>query len=281
MVVRSAVNKKTSIIVLLIISMSLLLSGCTLVSDMQVKLGWKNMDFEYIKQNKIDKIIIQSTRDVGFRFVVTDKRTINALYDILSSAKEASEKSTLDPDYVFEMYEGGDKVHKFQYIAGLDKQNAGNFYNEDKVYIVSKRIDNDIVRNLWNIRKPREFGSVYYNSITTLLNKYKSDINKGSRIGINLSDDIDIAKYILSTDLEDFKTELHNVMNNAELVRSNREEFDVLVTVKTYGYKSDVYKAIVTVQNKNEKSEQKYWIMDKYENGEWNINVYNEKPSNF
>lgn len=265
----------------LLISMSLLLSGCTLVNDLEVKLGWKNRDFEYIKQNKIDKIIIQSTRDAGFRFIVTDKRTINDLYNILSSAKEVSEESTLDPDYIFEMHEGGDKIYKFNYIAGLDKKDAGNFYSDDKVYIVSKRIDNDIIRNLWNLRKPREFAVVYYKSILSLLSKYNNDINKGSRIGINLSDDIDIAKYILSTDLEDFKLQLHEVMGNAELVSSNREDFDVLVTVKTYGYKSDVYKAIVYVQNKNDKSEQKYWIMNKHENGEWNINIYNEKPPTF
>jgi hypothetical protein len=281
MVTKSAVNKKITMIVLLLVSMSLLLSGCTLVNDMEVKFGWKNKDFEYIKENKIDKIIIQSTRDAGFRFIVTDKRTISSLYDILSSAKEVNEKSVLDPDYVFEMYEGMDKVHKFQYVAGLDKQDAGNFYSDDKLYIVSKRIDNDIIRNLWNIRKPREFNVVYYKSIITLLNKYNSEINKGSKIGINLSDDIDIAKYILSTDLEEFKGELYTVMSNAELVKGNREEFDVLVTVKTYGYKSDVYKAIVYVQNKIEKSEQKYWIMNKHENGEWNINIYNEKPSAF
>jgi hypothetical protein len=275
------VNKKTSIILIVILSMSLFLSGCSLVNDMEVKFGWKNRDFEYIKQSKIDKIIIQSTRDAGFRFIVTDKRTISAMYDILSSAKEVPEKSSLDPDYVFEMYEGADKVHKFQYIAGLDKENAGNFYSDDNIYIVSKRIDNDIVRNLWNIRKPREFGVVYYKSILTLLTKYNSDINKGSKLGVNLSEDIDIAKYILSTDLENFKNELRILMSNSELVSNNREEFDVLVTVKTYGYKSDVYKAIVSVQNKTEKSEQKYWIMNKHENGEWNINVYNEKPPSF
>lgn len=261
--------------------MSLFFSGCTVINDMQVKFGWKNRDFEYIKENKIDKIIIQSTRDAGFRFIVTDKRTINALYDILSSAKVVSNESTLDPDYIFEMHEGADKIHKFKYIAGLDKEDAGNFYSDDKVYIVSKRIDNDIVRNLWNIRKPREFAVVYYDSILELLDKYNADINKGAKVGINLSDDIDVAKYILSTDLEDFKQELGSLLNNAELVSKNREEFDVLVTIKTYGYKSDVYKAIVYVQNKTEKSEQKYWIMNKHENGEWNINVYNEKPEGF
>ena len=36
----------------------------------------KNNDFEYIKENKINKIIIQNTRDPGYRFIVTDKKEL-------------------------------------------------------------------------------------------------------------------------------------------------------------------------------------------------------------
>lgn len=254
---------------------SALFSGCTAVEKLQIRLGLKNLDFEYIKQDKIDKIVIQSTRDLGFRFIVTDKRTIKELYDILSSSKKVDEKSSLEPDYIFEMYEGDATVYKFKYITGLDKTDAGNLYSDDgeDIYIVSKRIDNDIIRNLWNLRKPREFEKVYYGSILTVLDTYKAEINKGAKIGIDISEDLDVAKYIFSTDLENFKQSLKANISNAELVDKNRDDFDILVTVKTQGYKSDKYRSVLTVYNKKEKSEQKYYTGCRHENGEWDINV--------
>jgi hypothetical protein len=254
---------------------STLLSGCTAVEKLQIKFGLKNLDFEYIKQNKIDKIVIQSTRDLGFRFIVTDKRTIKELYDILSSSKKVDEKSSLEPDYIFEMYEGDETVYKFKYITGLEKKDAGNLYSEDNdnIYIVSKRIDNDIIRNLWNLRKPREFEKVYYGSILAVLDTYKNEINKGGKIGIDISEDIDVAKYVFSTDLENFKEELKTRLNNVDLVNKNRDDFDILVTVKTQGYKSDKYRSVITVYNKKEKSEKKYYTGCKHENGDWEINV--------
>jgi hypothetical protein len=254
---------------------STLFSGCTAVEKLQIRFGLKNLDFEYIKQDKIDKIVIQSTRDLGFRFIVTDKRTIKELYDILSSSKKVDEKSSLEPDYIFEMYEGDETVYKFKYITGLEKTDAGNLYSDegDDIYIVSKRIDNDIIRNLWNLRKPREFEKVYYGSILKVLDTYKDEINKGGKIGIDISEDIDVAKYIFSTDLENFKDNLKAILSNAELVNKNRDDFDILVTVKTQGYKSDKYRSAITVHNNKEKSEQKYYTGCRHENGEWDINV--------
>ena len=190
-----------SIILAVILIFSLCFTGCSKLDSMKVKLGLKNNDFEYIKQNKIEKIVIQNTRDQGYRFVVTDKKAIQELYEILSSAKEVKEKSTLKPDYVFEMHEGHNKVHKFNYVAGLDKSNGGNLYSDDKIYIVSKRIDNDIIKNFWNIRIPKDFTDIYYNSILKTLNEYLKDTKSNKSIGINLDEDIDIAKFILSTDL--------------------------------------------------------------------------------
>lgn len=253
--------------------MSFILSGCTTVENLKIKFGLKNLDFEYIKDNKIDKIIIQSTRDPGFRFIVTDKKAISELYNILSTAKVAGEKSSLEPDYVFEMYESGETVHKFSYITGLEKEDVGNLYNEHKEYIVSKRIDNDIIKNLWNLRKPREFEKVYYGSIVQILETYSNEIITGGKVGIVLSSDVEVAKYIFSMDLERFKEYLSDSGSNVELVQGNRDDFDILVTVKTQGYKSDKYRSMITVYNKQEKSEHKYYTGCVHENGEWTIRV--------
>ncbi len=272
---------KTLLIFAAVIFIVFPMAGCKKIDEAKLKMGLKNNDFEYIKQDKADKIIIQSTRDKGFRFIVTDKRTIKEMYDILSTAKKVQEKSALEPDYIFEIYEGS-AVHRFNYITGMDKNDYGNLYSEDSVYIVSKRIDYDIIRNLWNYRAPKDFKKVYYGSIIEFLKKYGAEITKNStNVGIDLSQDVDTAKYMLSTELEDFKSDLAKTMSGAKLVDKDKEKNDVVVAIKTQGYKTTVFKAIITVNDKKDNSEVKYYVNDVYDNSEWTIEVTKDKPDKF
>ncbi|GAA0728560.1 lipoprotein [Clostridium malenominatum] len=271
--------KKTFIIILLVIST--LLGGCAKLDSIKVSLGFKNNDFEYIRGKKIDKIVIQNTRDKGYRFVVTDQSAIEELYKILSTAKEAKEKSILKPDYIFEIHESHDKVHKFQYVAGLDKKNGGNLYSDDKIYIVSKRIDNDIIKSFWNIRVPKDFTDIYYSSILKTLNEYVKN-NKGEKtLGVNLKDDIDVGKFILSTDLEDLKSKLSNKYEGITLIEEDLAKQDIIMTVKTQGYRRTLYKSIITFNDKVDKKELKYYIVGEYKNTDWSLSITTEKPDKF
>lgn len=286
------VGKGKYLILALSFALITTLSGCAKVDQLKVKFGLKNNDFEYIKQGKIQKIYIKNTRDPGFRFVVTDKKAISELYDILAEAKPAKNKSTLQPDYVFEMQEGTNKTYKFNYIAGLDQGDAGNFYNDDKNYIVSKRIDNDILQNFTSIRRPpKVFPKMYYDFITDQVEKYAENKGKGKTIGINLDDDVEMAKFIFSGDLEDFKQQLSSKVDNAALIEKpkNKDEkakdYEVVMTVKTQGYKSSIYKAVVTFDNKKANTEDKYYIRisDPFGEDRWQTEVFTDKnkPSDF
>jgi len=286
------VSKKKLTFLVILLMLSSMLSGCNRIEELKVKLGVKNNDFEYIKQGKIEKIVIQNTRDKGFRFIVTDKKAIAELYDILSTAKEAQEKSTLVPDYTFEMQEGINKVYKFNYIAGLDKKDAGNLYSDNKVYIVSKRLDSDIIKSFWNVRRPRDFQKVYYEeTILGSLARYKTDVEKeqkakevktklsDKKIGVNIDDDVEVGKFILSTDLEDFKGMLNNQEKNAEMMVKDKN-YDIKMTVKTQGYKSTLFKAIVTFWDKQEMSEKKYYIISQIpenKNSGWRTEIFTDK----
>lgn len=284
------IKKKSLLSLLLILFITPLFYGCDKIDNLQVKLGLKNNDFEYIKQGKINKVIIQNTRDHGFRFVVTDQKAIKELYDILSTAKEVDTKSTLEPDYTFEMQEGISKAYKFNYIAGLDKKDAGNLYSDNKIYVVSRRLDNDIIKNFWNIRKPNDFDKVYYGTILNQVENYAKEHKEGKSIGINIYDDVESAKFILSTDLEDFKSSLKDKVLNAELMTAPKNgetsnNNDVIMTMKTVGYKTFLYKCQITFYDKVKKSEKNYYIQvsDNYEDGRWNTKVYTDKdkPDNF
>ena len=94
-----------------------MLSGCTFIDNLEVKMNLKNEQFEYIKQNRVDKIVIQSVRDSGFKFVVNDPKAINDIYKTFADGSEVSKRSSLDPDYIFEVYIG-EEVKKYQYVVG-------------------------------------------------------------------------------------------------------------------------------------------------------------------
>lgn len=267
------------IFIIFIITLSSTLTGCATLDDAKLRFGMKNKDFEYINEGRINKVVIQNRRDKGFTFIVTDKNAIKDLYDIMSGAKEVKNKITLEPDYTLEFHEGINNVHKFNYVAGLDKKDAGNLYSDDKIYIVSKRLDDDIIKNFWNIRTPKEFKNVYYGSMLKAVEDYRKSIGSEKKIGIDI-DDEEVAKFILTMDLEDFK---ENLSSNTELVKNyDRNKYDVTMDIETQGYKTDIYKCIITFYDKAAKKETKYYFVNKYQINSWKFSFTKDKePENF
>ena len=266
-------NNKFSIIVLTaLLIASMMLSGCTFINNLEVKMNLKNQQFEYIKQNRVDKIVIQSVRDSGFRFVVTDSKAIDDIYQLLSEGSEVSKKSSLDPDYIFDICIG-DEVKKYQYVVGANEHDTGNFYNEDKAFSVSKNLENTIMQNLSFIRKPRDFQYIYYQSILKVIEGKKNVLSNGNKVGIDIGGDVDCLKYIFSVDLEEFKKNLNKTLPNVDLVNNNSENFDTIIKVKNRGYNSTIFKTLITVDNKKDKSFESYYIVAEYNYKDWDIKV--------
>ena len=257
----------------LIISVNLV--GCSSIKNLEIKLGIRNEDFEYLNSESVEEVSIQNIRDSGFRFIVTEPSAIRDMYLLLSKAKKTNKKSTLEPDYIFEL-NLGDKIEKFYYVVGSDE---GNFYNEDSIYTVSKRLDEGIMTNLSFIRKPREFEYVYYQSILDVLNKYKSinDMNSQS-IGLNIKGDIECLKYIFSNDLKNFTKDIKEISSNIEIIDNNTAEFDVVITVKNRGFDSTNFKTLITINDKIENIEYKYYVIATNAFNEWNIEVIGPNP---
>ena len=266
-------KNKFSIVVLtsLLIS-SMMLSGCTFINDLEVKMNLKNDQFEYIKQNRVDKIVIQNVRDSGFRFEVTDNKAINDIYKILADGSEVSKKSSLDPDYIFEVYIGED-VKEYQYVVGTNEHDTGNFYNEDKAFSVPKNLENTIMQNLSVIRKPRNFEYIYYQSILKVIESKKDMLSNTNKVGIDIDGDTDCLKYIFSVDLEEFKKNLNKTLPNINIVNNNYEDFDTVIKVKNRGYNSTIFKTLITVENEKDKSLESYYILAEYNYKDWDIKV--------
>lgn len=265
-------SKFLTIVLPLVLVSSMMLSGCSFIDNIEVKMNLKNQQFDYIKQNKVDKIIIQSVRDSGFRFVVNDPKAIDDIYKILSDGSEVSKKSSLDPDYIFEVCTG-DEVRKYQYVVGANEHGTGNFYDDDKAFSVPKNLENTIMQNLSFIRKPRDFNYIYYQSILKVIDKKKDSLSNGNKVGVNISGDTDCLKYIFSVDLEDFKKSLNKTLPSVDLVNNNYEDFDTIIKVKNRGYNSTVFKTLITVDNKKDNSFESYYITAEYNYKDWDIKI--------
>ena len=174
-------NIKLSCLTVVLIGIMTTFSGCSVVENIEKKLGWKTEYFEYLDSKNLEQISIQSTRDLGFKFIVTEGSAKNTMYNLLCKAQKSDKKSSLDPDYIFE-FDLGDEVKQFYYVVGSD---SGNFYSDTDVYTVSNRIDEVIIQNLSFIRKPKEFNYIYYRPILEVLEKIKPSLkDKNYKIGI-------------------------------------------------------------------------------------------------
>ena len=235
------INKSVIILIALIVLVTPL-SGCSLVNDVAVKLNFRNEKFDYIKQNKVDKIVIQNVRDSGFRFIVNDTQAINDIYKILAKGKQCDEKSSLDPDYVFEVYIG-ENINKYSYVVGENSSRIGNFYDDENAFSIPKTLENTIMQNLSFIRKPRSFEYIYYESILKVLELEKESLSAGN-VGIDISGDVDCLKYVFSADLVDFKKKLNKLLPNVDIVNNNSDSFDSIIKVKNRGYNSTTFKTL-------------------------------------
>jgi len=260
-------KKITKLTIALILSLISLVS-CSTEDIKNIFKGDDNY-FYYIKNNGVDVISIQNVRDKSFKLLVTDETAILNMYNLLSKAKESEEKSTLDPDFIFEI-QSGDEVKTFNYVVGSNK---GNFYNDEINFTMTKRLDEAIMQNLSIIRKPRDFEYIYYNGILDVMKLNKESI-KDKKIGINLSEDVDCLKYIFSADIEDFLVEARKVASQVEMVNNNASDFDYVITVKNRGHNTTIYKSNILVENKETKIQYNYYVYGEYEFKEWNYQVY-------
>lgn len=275
---------KKSLLVCILLIISTALSGCSIIDKGLVKFGFRNNDFEYMVNNKVEKIVIQNSRDTGFRFVVTDSRAINDIYEILRSGKVKEEKTSLDSDYVFEIHMIGNEIKYYNYVVAVDKKNVGNFYNDEVAYNISSNLDDTILNNLEFIRKPKNFDDIYYNSILKVLKIKKEELTSSdNKVGINISGDVDCLKYMFSVALKDFEKNISDIIPNAELVKNNSDEFDTIISVSNNGYSTKLFKTTITVNNKKDKIYGTYYIKGIYEYKEWKISVsdLDTKPSDW
>lgn len=269
------------IISVIVIFMTIFLNGCALTD----KLGWSNSDFEYIKDGMVKEIKIQNTRDKGYTFIISDPVKLEGFYKILSSAKSVKTKSEYVPDYKIEIEKVNGSIETFNYVIG-NPNDGGNFYSKNKFYNVSSRLDSEVFNYFEDIRKPKDFDDVYYYGVIKgALDKFREDTKAKDKVTLNLNDDVTIQKYITSIELEGYKSK----MKDLEIVETSKNEGKITMSVKTTGFRTDtssgkynsIYKAIVTLHNRETNEEKVYYTVSNNSGGKWVTDIKDSKPDNF
>ena len=66
------------------------------------------------------------------------------------------------------------------------------------------------------------------------------------------------------------------------LLKDKNTDYDVLIKVKTEGYKATIYKSSVTIKTTLSEKEKIYYVVAKYDKGLWNIETFEDKkPDKF
>lgn len=270
--------KKIIAVVVIVIAAILLFIGFGPINTILVKLGFRNNDFNYIVQTKVDKVVIQNNRDPGFRFIITDPKAINQIYETLSHGSVRPKGSSLEPDYIFEIYTG-DQIKKYDYVVGVDQSGEGNFWDGNQAFQVPKNLDDTIINNLSFIRKPNDFNQIYYGSIMKVIDATKQYYDKDNiKVGVNVLGDVECVRYLFSVDLQNFTKELQKVVPGAELVQNGDfNKFGVILNVTNRGYNSSVFKTVITLNDKVNHIYQTYYVIGKYDFNKWDIEV--SKPN--
>lgn len=273
-----------SVILIAIIGgvIAFLMNGPSMFDNIAVKLGLRNNYFNYFKEGVVTEVAMQSTRDPGFRIIVTEPSAINDVYKVLSDGKPVAktDKSALQPDYTVQIFQGS-KVTTYDYVAGQTSGSTGNFYSADQVFHLSKRLDNQIIQNLSFIQKPRDFTSIYYGSILDVLKADKAQLTTNNpKVAVNVLDDYLCNKFLLSVDMQNFLSEAQEVVPGIQFMNHDRSKYNVIVNVECYGYTTKTFKTIITINDKTNNSEKKYYVQGEYD-GSWNTQIFNNMPQSW
>ena len=89
-------------------------------------------------------------------------------------------------------------------------------------------------------------------------------------------------RFQISTEIEGFKKKLGKINSVSFMDDSvSRDDFNVVMSIKTEGYTSEKYKGIVTFEKTENASTVNYYINNVRKEGEWKFNISEDKPEDF
>lgn len=196
----------------------------------------------------IDRIVIVDARG-GVKYTIIDDKSINRLKNIIIRGKDAEAESKLDPDFIFEFYDGKTIVGSFKYIAGISDKNTANLLEEKGgIYHISTMIEDEFVKRIMKTNVNKNISAYYISLIEKVLDS--STIEKGSEVVVDMSKDYTVTKYILSVDQKRILDSIHKKEVSIKLP-GETENPDYIIKINTESYTDTKSETSVTVTSKD------------------------------
>ena len=122
---------------------------------------------------------------------------------------------------------------------------------------------------------------MYYNSIIDCLEQYKGNTKTKQKIGVDIINDAEISRFQISTDIENFKKHLNKEGISYINSQEDNPDVEIIAKVRTKGFTSKKYKAVVTFENKADGTSVEYYINGVYGDGQWTVKATDTKPEEF
>lgn len=252
-------KKTLSIIGILIFTM--ILSSCGGSSAVEVKKALQNQE--------IERITITNTRYDG-KYTINDKKSMERFTGYIEKAKIAEVDPELEPDFVFQLYNGEKNVGTFKYIAGVTDSKEANLMDMDgKLYRISRNIEDIFIKRLMKKNDLKNVAEYYISLLTTIVEK--EGVKEGSKVVADIGKDYAVTKSITSIEQ---KSILNSVKaKNVDISFPTEDKaFDYKIEIKTGKYNDKSSEAVVTVADKTGKST-KYEVSGNYKKGDWEFHI--------
>lgn len=217
----------------------------------------------------VDRIVIVSSRG-GVKYTIIDDKSISRIKNIIVRGKNAETDSKLDPDFIFEFYDGKSIIASFNYIAGIsDKKTANLMEEKGGLYHVSTMIEDEFVKRIMKSNVNKNVSEYYISLLEKVIGS--SDIKEGSEVVVDLSKDETVTEYILSVDQKRILDSINKKKVSIKLPGETKNQ-DYTLSVRTNSYTDTKSQTIVSITNKDKKTTD-YYLEGTFENNKWSYYI--------
>lgn len=245
------------------LTITLLLTSCVggRKNDKIIKMGFDKA--------VVDRIVITNTRG-GVKYTIIDDKSINRIKNIIIRGKDAEVESKLDPDFLFEFYEGKTIVASLNYIAGIsDKKTANLIGDKSGIYHVSTMIEDEFVKRIMKTNVNENVPEYYISLLEKVIES--STIEAGSEVVVDMSRDYTVTKYILSVDQKRILDSINKKDVTIKLP-GETESPDYTIKVNTDSYTDTQSETIVSVTNKDNETTD-FYLEGTFDGEKWSYYI--------
>lgn len=253
---------KKTLPLVIVIMITMLFSSCSSgKSAVEIKKSLQNA--------KVERITVTNARYAGV-YTIKDDKSMERFKGYIEKAKIAEKDPELEPDFMFDLYDGDKSLGKYKYIAGVTDSDQANLIDMNgKLYRISRNVEDIFMKRLMKKNDMKNIPKYYISLLSTIMQKH--NMKSGSTVVANIGKDYTVTKSITSVEQKSILNSI-NVNNIAVKFPTEEQKYDYSIEVKTGKYTDKTSEAIVTVKDKDNKTTT-YEVSGNYKKNDWEFHV--------